>query len=86
MGGLDVAVRKAAELASVAEHGLVHIPKQKDFIELLMEDLSSVSSPEVALPEPLEQVMSPAEDALLLQAIFASGDVAAMLPGRLEIR
>jgi protease-4 len=86
LGGLDVAIAKAAELASISDYGLDRIPKQKDFMELLLEDLTKTKTVEVALPASVKQALVPAEELLILEAILNSGDVAAMLPGRLTIQ
>lgn len=86
IGGLDVAIKKAAELAALGdEFGRVRIPAEKDFVELLIENLAAVQTVDVRLPEAIEAVVSPAEDLLLLQAIFEAGDIAAMMPGRLTV-
>jgi protease-4 len=87
LGGLDVALKKAAELASLGDdYGLVRIPAEKDFFEMLLEGLAQVRTVEVKLPESVARVVAPADDLLLLQAIFEAGDVAAMLPGRLTLK
>lgn len=39
-GGLEEATKKAAELAELDEYSLVEMPKVKDFMETLLEDLS----------------------------------------------
>jgi protease IV len=86
IGGLDVAIKKAAELAALGdEFGRVRLPAEKDFFELLMEDLAEVRTVDVQLPEAVEAIAAPADDLLLLQAIFEAGDIAAMMPGRLTV-
>ncbi len=87
LGGLDVAVAKAAELAEVANPGSVGIrrwPIRKDFFELLMEDLQTAEAPtvEVSVPGLDAQVM---RDIMVLDRILADGGVAAMLPGGLQV-
>ena len=84
LGGLDVAITKAEELAEVQGAGVVRWPKRKGFIELLMEDLEG-SRVE------LELELYPGVDAdqvrelWLLERILSGGGVAALLPGALEL-
>ncbi|MCB9688545.1 MAG: signal peptide peptidase SppA [Alphaproteobacteria bacterium] len=81
LGGLDTAIAKAAELASVTDYGVERWPKRKGFFELLMEDIEKQSTVEVTLPgldpDALQDVMS-------LAAILEDGP-AALVPGGLRL-
>lgn len=83
IGGLDVALRKAEELAGLGEAGVKHFPERKDFMQLLLEDLESGGTVKVDLglgPIGTEAVT----DVLVLDHILKDG-AAALLPGRLTI-
>lgn len=85
IGGIDVALAKAAELAAVdGDFGIETYPKQKTFFELLQEDLADASAPTVSFDlGPLDtQVL---RDLAVLDQVLADG-VAAMLPGSLVVR
>lgn len=91
LGGLDVAIQRARELAKIGaeeEVGLRRLPRQKTLVEQLMEDLEAQSaqptirlSPELALP----RATAALDDLLLLDQVLAGGGVAAILPGRLSV-
>ncbi len=83
VGGLDVALAKAAELAEVEEYGVSTFPKQKTFFEMLADDLErSASAPTVTVQLPVaEEALN---ELLILDRILQDG-VAAMLPGNLTI-
>ena len=82
LGGLDVAIAKAEELAAVepGDHlSIRRVPERLGFFDQLMEELSNPST-QVATPLPAE-----ATDALAglvhLERVLKGGGVAAMLPG-----
>jgi len=79
LGGLDVAVAKAAELADVADPGIVRWPPRKGFLELLMEDLGRGGSVEISLLPGVE--LTEVRDLMVLEHILRKGDVAALVPG-----
>lgn len=82
IGGLDEAVAKAAELASLGEdYGVARWPKEKGFVELLLEDLDEDTS--VTLEVPGIDV-DPLVDLLVLERILSTG-AAALLPGDLRL-
>ena len=84
LGGLETALAKAAELSGAGEYGILRLPRQKDFFELLMEDLEGGDSPSVELAIPgLE--LEVLQDLDELDRVLQDG-AAAMLPGRLVIR
>jgi protease-4 len=84
IGGLDVALAKAAELASLEDYGVVQLPKQKSFIDVLMEDLqqSRASLPvDAAVLATVPGGAEAVSEVLLVQDILADGAVV-WLPGR----
>ncbi len=88
LGGLRDAISKAAELAEVADYGVMRLPEQKDFLELLLEDLAEASAPQVVkidLGIPGVSVEE-LEEIFLLERVLSDGGVAAMIPGRLRVR
>jgi len=87
LGGIDVALAKAAELAELDEgYGVATFPKQKTFFELLQEDLADASSPTVELEFGLASLVDAEalRDVLVLERVLADG-AAALLPGSLVI-
>jgi len=83
IGGLDVALAKAAELASIEAYGVSTYPKQKTFFELLAEDLErNAQAPTLTVQLPVAD--DALADLMLLDRVLADG-VAAMLPGKLTI-
>ncbi len=83
IGGLDVALAKAAELAELDDYGVSSYPKQKTFFELLAEDFErNTAAPRVTVQLPVAE--ETLRDLLALDRILQDG-VAAMLPGRLTI-
>jgi protease-4 len=86
LGGLDVALAKAAELAQLEEYGIETFPARKTFFEVLMEDLEQSSAPrlEVQLPVP-EAVDAGLREARRLEAMLGSGGVAAYLAGDVRV-
>lgn len=86
LGGLDVALAKAAELAELGDdYGLVKLPRQQTFWDLLMEELSAVRSPtlSIELPEPVARVASEIE---LLDRMLSDTELIAYTPERVTIR
>ncbi len=81
LGGLDVAVTKAKELASLDEVTLERWPKRKGFFDLLMEDLDANARIELALPGVDEEVLA---EVFLLERVLSAGP-AAWMPGNLRI-
>jgi len=88
LGGLEEAIAKAAELAELEEYGVTRLPEQKDFIELLMEDLAEVNTtPVVKIDLGIPGVVGDElTEIFLLEEILADGGVAALLPGNLTVR
>ena len=88
LGGLDVAVERAAEKAGLEGYGVRRLPQPKGLVELLLEDLqkkgdaTALVKVDVDLPGGADEAL---RDVLLLERIFADG-VATVLPGGLEIR
>lgn len=88
LGGLDVAIAKAQELAELeGEAGLYMLPREKDFFEVLMEDLAMVEQPEVqvVVPPPFDQVQEDLAQIELAERILADGP-AVWMPGDLTVR
>lgn len=92
LGGLEVALAKAKELAHVGADEKVEIerlPKRRTFFDQLAEDLESQNSARVHIAE-VEVVPGLREalaDVEMLDAVLADGHgVAAMLPARIEVR
>jgi protease-4 len=86
IGGLDVAIHKARALAEIGDEEDVRIerlPRRKTFFDQLAEDLQESKLPtEAAIPEIREAYA----DLLVLDRVLDGGGVAAMLPGRIDIR
>jgi len=81
LGGVDDALVKAAELAELSDYGVVDLPRQKTFMEIVLESLGGANAfaPKVEVPiAGADRVLAEIE---LLQAIQESGGVAAYLPG-----
>jgi protease-4 len=86
LGGLDVAVRKAAELAELGgEEELMfeRFPHRKTFFEELGEDLAQSRLPAEAQVPALRRAWSTFE---VLDRVLADGGVAAMMPAAIEVR
>ena len=85
LGGLDAALKKAAELAELEDYGVLFLPKHKDFFELLMEDLAEARQPEVRVDvsDVVEPLASPQElsELFLLHRMLSDGGVATYLGG-----
>ncbi|HMV65404.1 MAG TPA: signal peptide peptidase SppA [Myxococcota bacterium] len=85
LGGLDVAVAKAAELASVSEFRVEKLPRRRTFIEAVMEDLEKAEAPvfdvTAGLPDGVRAELG------VLERVARDGTVAvALLPGAPELR
>jgi len=91
LGGLDNAVEKAASLANIGEeYSVERLPRPKDFMEQLVEELAGTTGAaasavglQEAVPAPLR---NPLKTAWVLDEITKGGGAAAMLPGNLEVR
>jgi ClpP class serine protease len=82
LGGMDLALAKAAELAGIEGYGMNTYPSEKTFMEFVMEDLAEARTPTVALTIPgIPQ--EDLEQARLLRTILEDG-VAAMVPMDIE--
>ena len=88
LGGLDVAVAKAVELAELDEYQVVVLPRQKTLMELLLEDFSQSSMSFLTLLDaevPVGALERPIMDLLKLEAMLAGNGIAALIPGQLVI-
>ena len=88
LGGIDIALAKAAELGGIGdkEWGVLRLPQQKPFFELLMEDLQNAEAPKVKVQLDLPVGQDVMEELFLLEAVMADGGVAAHLPGAPEVK
>ncbi len=85
LGGLDTALAKAAELGDAGDdYGVVRLPRQKGFFDLLFEDMANAESPKIQVDIDLGIGNDVARDLLVLEAVLADGGVAAMVPGQPE--
>ncbi len=85
LGGLDVAVKKAAELAKIEDYGLRKLPAAKTFFEVLAEDLEKASGPTIEIT-PIPGAEEAVRELVTLDRILADNGVAAYLPGDLDVR
>jgi protease IV len=93
LGGLDVAIAHARELAGVEEEtGILRLPRQRTFVEELMDDLTATSS-RLGAQQPHQELMSllGVESALQLTETLArvlgpNAGVAAMPPYQIEVQ
>jgi len=90
LGGLDVAISAAAELADV--QGSVSIeryPERLGFIDQLIKDISdpepAVMVPDLRLLQSARPVQEALKSAMVLDEILTNGGVAAILPGNLTV-
>lgn len=86
VGGLDAAVAKAAELASLdpEQVSIRRLPERKGFLDQLMDEMTNPTTaldPALATPEVREAV----QRALLLERVLQRSGVAALLPGDLVV-
>ncbi len=101
LGGLDVAIDKAVALLELpeapADVEIVRLPERKGFLEQLLEemqgadrDIESRARADAAVRALIDATLPDARPALSaalrLQALGERGDVAALLPGSIEIR
>ncbi len=83
LGGLDVAVGKAAELAGIEDYGVVTYPARKTFFEMLNEELygpPDLSARSLLLGEDLMEQVE------LLEVLLEQGGAAAWLPGDVRVQ
>ncbi|MEC7983985.1 MAG: signal peptide peptidase SppA [Myxococcota bacterium] len=86
LGGLQAAIRKAAELAKIEEYGIEVYPKRKSFFEQLVEDLDQQSRVQVEVPlydESLKPVISHLH---VLEKVMEAGKPAAMMESVITIQ
>lgn len=85
LGGLDVAVAKAAELGGVTEaYGVSRFPRHKPFFEKLVEDLTKASSPTVSVAPIAAELgvdVGALRDLALLEQLSDGKNAIALLPG-----
>lgn len=86
LGGLDVALAKAAELAEVEDYGVLRLPRQKGFVELLLEDMSQAATPTIEIGATLPGAERAIRELVILDRILADNGVAAYMPGEIEVR
>lgn len=92
LGGLDLAITKAKELAKVdGDVILERLPKRKTFVDQLVEDLEKKNSSASMTPEAAAATNIPAiadawGSALTITRVLESGGIAAMLPMKIEIQ
>jgi protease IV len=93
LGGLDRAVAVAAEKAGVDVNTvrLVRYPERKGFLDELLEELTDPESNagEAALADallPTTDLQAAVGDLNLLERVLGQGGVAAILPGRVDVR
>ena len=81
IGGLEEAIKKAAELAEIAEYGISMYPKRKSFFERLLEE----TDPEavVSLPDP--ELQKHVDGLILLDRMMSYSPSVAMLPYTITI-
>jgi len=88
LGGLDAAIAQARTLAQIPadeQVAIERLPKRKTFLEQILEDLE----PQAAVPAEVLAVPGLRESLgqlWILDQVLADGGVAAMMPGRIEIR
>ena len=94
LGGIDLAIASARELAKVGadeELTIDRFPKRQTFVEQLLEDLQSQSSTSAtAGPAVVAAVSTELAESLyrleILQQVLANGGVAALMPARIEVK
>ncbi len=91
LGGLDMAIETARELAKLPaeeEFTIDRYPKRRTFVEQVMEDLeeqSSVDPSSVMVSSVSPELAESLGRLKILEQILANGGVAAILPGMIEI-
>ncbi len=86
LGGLNVAVAKAAELGGISEdYGLVRLPRQKPFLDILLEDMANADVPTIAVDVQLPIGGDTLTDMMTLDRVLSDGGAAVMLPGNLRV-
>ena len=84
IGGLPLAIERAAALAELEDYGLRTLPAKKGFLDLLMEDLADASAPTIQLQLPADlEALHTLEQ---LDRVLAGAGVACWLPGNPTIR
>ncbi|MFT4627510.1 MAG: protease-4 [Myxococcota bacterium] len=85
LGGLDVALAKAAELAEIeGDWAIERLPKRMTFFEVMLEDLKSARAPTVSVALPAGLPTRTVERLVRLDWVLKDG-VAALLPGDLVV-
>jgi protease-4 len=81
VGGLDVALKKAAELGKLSDYGVTSLPRQKGFYEVLMEDLEKNSNAKVQIDVPMvDAAVGDASKLIVLEKVLSDNGVAAYEP------
>jgi protease-4 len=79
LGGLDVAITKAAELAELTDWRLEKLPRQRTFFETVMEDLEKAEAPTIDLLAGLPDAVR--EELAVLEDVAQGTGAIALLPG-----
>lgn len=85
LGGMDVALAKAAEIAKMEDYRMKSLPRERDFMELIMEDLATMRAPTVRVQLPAEIPEAELSRLFLLEQMTADGAVA-WWPGQISAR
>jgi protease IV len=92
IGGLDVAIARAAELGHLSEgtYAIERLPERKSFFEELLHDLEHPPNEDVSLLAP-EVMLTPETRAAvaslrMLERVLENGHVAAMLPFQITVQ
>ncbi len=87
LGGLDDAVAIAVDKAGIeGEPSLLRIPERRGFIEQLLEEMSNPDAADVRALMPVGEAPRMWADLVALERVLSDGQVAALLPGRLDLR
>jgi protease-4 len=91
LGGLDVAIARAAELGNLPEgtYAIERLPERKSFIEELLQNLEHPEGEDASAL--VSSVLGPETTAAvaslqLLERVLEGGHVAAMLPFEITVR
>jgi protease-4 len=76
LGGLDKAIAKARELAEVEDAGVIHLPRQKSFVDVLLEDLEDGQLDRAMSLVSETELDALRADAFRLEALFEQGPIA----------